>query len=106
MQRVQGELWETRLDEAHRSGRLREWVSSFHSGGFSCWLADNDLLYGAYNAGFKLVFGDGTTWLPRLPPVGRVRDGYADEKVAMAVAVINLIRETTIPVPKIAAWGI
>jgi hypothetical protein len=39
--------------------------------------------------------------------VGRVHDGYADEKVAMEVAAIGLIRrETTIPVPKIEAWGV
>lgn len=67
----------------------------------------NDFRYGSYNAGFKLVFADGTAWLLRFPRVGRVHDGYADEKVAMEVAVINLIlNETTVPVPKIHAWGV
>ena len=52
-------------------------------------------------------FGDGSVWLLRFPRVGRVHDGYADEKVTIGVAVINLIRyETTIPVPKIKAWGV
>jgi hypothetical protein len=70
-------------------------------------LADNDLRSGSYNVGFKLIFGDGTAWLLRFPRVGRVHDGYADEKVAMEVAVINFIRQkTTTPVPKIEAWGI
>jgi hypothetical protein len=107
VQKVQGELWKDRLNEAHRSGRLQEWVSSFHPSGLPCGLADNDLRYGAYNAGFKFIFVDGTVWLLRLPRVGRVHDSYANEKVAMEVAVINLIRrETTIPVPKIEAWGV
>lgn len=106
VQKVQGELWEDRLNETHRSGRLCAWVSSFHPDCLPCWLADNDLRYGSYNAGAKLVFGDGTVWLLRFPRGGRVHDDYADEKVAMEVAVINLIRrETTIPVPKIQAWG-
>ncbi|KAH9211811.1 hypothetical protein DL95DRAFT_464505 [Leptodontidium sp. 2 PMI_412] len=107
MHEVQGKLWEDRLNETQRSGRLCAWVSSFHHDGLPCWLEDNDLRYGSYNAVFKLVFGDGTAWLLRFPRVGRVHDGYANEKVAMEVAVINLIRnETTIPVPKIHVWGV
>lgn len=107
VQKVQGELWEDRLNEMYRSGRLCTWVSSLHHDRIPCRLADNDLRYGSYNAGFKLIFGDGTASLLRFPRVGRVHDSYADEKVAMEVAVINLIhRETTIPVPKIQAWGI
>jgi hypothetical protein len=107
IQKLQGEHWESRLNEKYRSGQLCEWVSSFHRDRLPCWLADNDLRYGSYNAGFRLVFGDSTTWLLRFPRVGKVHDGYADEKVAMEVAIIRLIRkETTIPVPKIEAWGI
>lgn len=107
VQKAQGELWENRLNESYRSGRLCEWVSSFHHDCLPCWLANNDLCYGSYNAGFKLIFSDGTAWLLRFPRVGRVHDDYTDEKVAMEVATINLIRhETTIPVPKIEAWGV
>lgn len=106
-QKVRAKLWEGRLNEAHRTCRLYEWVSSFHPKNVTCRLADNNLLYGSYNAGLKLRFDDGTTWLLRLPRVGKVHDGYADEKVAMEVAAINLIRrETTIPVPRIEAWGV
>ncbi|KAF2788600.1 hypothetical protein K505DRAFT_366328 [Melanomma pulvis-pyrius CBS 109.77] len=68
-QRVQGELWEDRLNETHRSGRLCAWVSSFHHDRLPCLLSDNDLCYGSYNAGFKLIFGDGTAWLLRFPRV-------------------------------------
>lgn len=105
-QKARGKLWEARINEAHRSGRLYEWVSSFHPHRLPCRLAGPDLLYGSYNAGLKVIFDDGTIWLLRLPRVGKVHDGYADEKVAMEVAAINLIRkETTIPVPTIQAWG-
>ena len=61
----------------------------------------------SYNAGLKLIFGDGATRLLRFLRVSRVHDDYTDKKVAMEVAIINLIRyETTIPVLKLEAWGI
>lgn len=107
VQKVQGELWEDHLNETYRSGRLCEWASSLRHDRLPCRLADNNLYYGSYNAGLKLNFDDGSAWLLRFPRVGRVHDDYADEKVAMEVAMINLIRrETTIPVPKIEAWGV
>jgi hypothetical protein len=107
VQERRGELWEDCLNETYRTGRLCAWVSSFHHDRIPCQLADNNLCYGSYNAGCKLIFGDGTAWLLRLPRVGKVHDSYADEKVAMEVAAITLIRrETTIPVPKIQAWGV
>lgn len=106
-QDLQGDLWEDRLNEAYRSGRLCAWVSGFHHRRLPCQLEHNGLHHGAYNAGLKLVFDDGVAWLLRFPRVGKVHDSYADEKVAMEVAVINLIRDkSTIPVPKIHAWGV
>ncbi len=54
-----------------------------------------------------MAFSDGTAWLVRFPRVGNVCGEYADEKVAMEVKVVSLICEkTTIPVPKIKAWGL
>lgn len=104
VQTVQGELWEKRMNETHKSGRLSEWVSTFHPDHLPCWLADPTPVYGSYNAGLKYNFSDGFTWLLRFPRVGKVHNSYADEKVAMEVAAINLIRrETTIPVPDIKA---
>lgn len=43
----------------------------------------------------------------RFPRVGKVHDDeYADEKVAIEVRALSLIRKrTTIPVPEIQAWG-
>ena len=106
VQTAQGELWEDQLNRAYRSGRLCEWVSTFHHGS-PCRLASRDLVYGSYNAGFKLIFDDGTVWLLRFPRAGKVHGSFADEKVAMEVAAIDTIRrKTIIPVPKIEAWGV
>lgn len=42
----------------------------------------------------------------RFPRVGMVSDDYLNEKVAMEVTALRLIYErTTIPVPKVQAWG-
>ncbi|KAJ0165521.1 putative MFS-type transporter [Colletotrichum tanaceti] len=107
VQRRRGELWEDQLNEAHRSGKLYEWVSGFHPDRTPCRLASQDLCYGSYNAGLEILFDDGTKWLLRLPRVGKVHDEYAGEKVATEVAIIHLVRrETKIPVPEIKGWGI
>jgi hypothetical protein len=106
-QEARGDLWEKRLNESYKSGRLCTWVSSFHHLYLPCQLAHKEIYHGSYNAGLKFTFDDGITWLLRFPRVGKVHDSCMDEKVAMEVAVINLIREkSTIPVPKIYAWGI
>lgn len=42
----------------------------------------------------------------RFPRVGKICDDYADEKVAIEVTALDLIRNrTTIPVPRVQAWG-
>jgi hypothetical protein len=105
-QKIRGELWEERLNESYKRGDLCAWVSRFHPLRLSCQLARQELYYGSYNAGLKLTFDDGTAWLLRFPRVGQIHDSYADEKVAMEVAAINLIRgKSTVPVPKVHAWG-
>lgn len=54
-----------------------------------------------------MVFTDSTAWMVRFPRVGMVSDDHADEKVAMEVAALNLIGDrTSIPVPKVRAWGL
>jgi len=97
--------WLGKVQKARVSGRLREWVSTFHPGGLSCQF-EGLFFNGSYNLGQKAVFSDGTHWLVRLPIVGNVSKESADEKVTMEVEVLNLIREnTTIPVPHVTAWG-
>lgn len=62
---------------------------------------------GSYNVGQKFAFDDGTIWFLRLPHVRNISPEYADEKVAMEVEALHLIREkTSIPVPEIYAWGL
>ncbi|OAT03176.1 uncharacterized protein BDCG_17964 [Blastomyces dermatitidis ER-3] len=103
---VQGQLWVDKVNETHRTGRLCRWVSTFHPHNLPCQL-DGTFHHGAFNAGMKMVFSDGTAWMIRFPRVGMVSDNYADEKVAMEVTALSLIRnKTTIPVPRVQAWGV
>ncbi|KAI9695767.1 MAG: hypothetical protein M1820_008439 [Bogoriella megaspora] len=103
---VQGQLWVDKVNETYRKGDLTKWVSNFHLNQLPCQL-EGTFHYGAFNAGMKMIFPDGNAWMVRFPRVGNVSDGYADEKVAMEVKALSLIREqTTIPVPKVHAWGL
>lgn len=107
---VQGQVWVDKVNETHRTGRLCQWASTFHPSKLHCQL-EGTFHYGAFNAGafnagVKMVLSDGTAWMVRFPRVGMVSDDHADEKVAMEVAAMSLIRDkTTIPVPKVQAWG-
>ncbi|PWY80150.1 phosphotransferase enzyme family protein [Aspergillus eucalypticola CBS 122712] len=102
---VQGQLWVDKMNETHRLGRLCPWVSTFHPDKLSCKL-EGAFHHGAFNAGLKMVFSDNTVWMVRFPRVGKTCDDYTDEKVAMEVAALGLIREkTAIPVPRVRAWG-
>ncbi|KAK2757120.1 hypothetical protein FQN54_005090 [Arachnomyces sp. PD_36] len=102
---VQGQLWVDKLNEAHRKGWLCQWVSTFHPNTLPCQL-DGTFHHGAFNVGMKMVFSDGTAWMVRFPRAGMVCDDYADEKVAMEVTALNLIHDrTSVPVPRVHAWG-
>jgi hypothetical protein len=102
---VQGQLWVDKVNETHRTGRLCRWVSTFHTNKLPCQL-DGTFHHGAFNAGMKMVFSDNTAWMVCFPRVGTVCDDYTDEKVAMEVTALSLIRNrTTIPVPRVQAWG-
>ena len=103
--RVESTLWVDKVNQA-RTKLLPEWISTFHPDRLHCQI-DGGFLHGAYNVGQKVVFSDGTAWLIRFPRVGNICSEYADEKVAMEVEILSLIREkTTIPVPQIKAWGL
>jgi aminoglycoside phosphotransferase (APT) family kinase protein len=102
----QSQLWVDKINETHRSGHLCKWVSALHPAQLSCHL-DGTFHHGAFNAGLKMVFADNTAWLVRFPRVGMVSDDHADEEVAMEVAALCLIgNRTSIPVPKVRAWGL
>ncbi|OAA53512.1 Protein kinase-like domain protein [Niveomyces insectorum RCEF 264] len=86
---------------------LLDWASSLHPQTLACHF-EGGFLHGSYNLGQKVMFSDGTTqWLVRFPLQGHVCPQFADEKVAMEVETMRLIRErTTVPVPDIKHWGL
>lgn len=103
---TQEEIWVDEINRFRMNGGLCEWVASFHPDEIPCRL-DGGFLNGSYNVGPKFIFDDGTAWLLRFPRVKSVSPNYADEKVAMEVEALSLIRErTSVPVPEIRAWGL
>jgi aminoglycoside phosphotransferase (APT) family kinase protein len=97
--------WVDKVNMARVDKRICTWVKSFHPKNLSC-RADGGFLNGAYNLGQRFAFDDGTIWFLRLPRASSISPEYADEKVAMEVEALHLIREnTSIPVPEIHAWG-
>lgn len=101
----QGQHWVDEVNEAYRTGHLCQWVSSFHPNQLPCKL-EGTFHHGAFNAGMKMVFSDGTAWMVRFPRGEEVSKDYTDEKVAMEVMALSLIHnKTTIPVPQVQAWG-
>lgn len=102
---VESQLWVDKINGAYRTGSFCQWVSTFHPNKLPCQL-DGTFHHGAFNAGMKMVFSDGTTWMVRFPRAGMICDQFMDEKIAMEVSALSLIRDkTTIPVPKVHAWG-
>ncbi|PWY87426.1 phosphotransferase enzyme family protein [Aspergillus heteromorphus CBS 117.55] len=102
---AQGRLWVDKVNETHQTGRLCQWVSTFHPEQLTCQL-DGTFHHGSFNAGMKMVFSDSTAWMVRFPRGGKVCEDYMDEKVSMEVMALRLLRnKTTIPVPGVQAWG-
>ncbi|KAL4804124.1 hypothetical protein BDV18DRAFT_166287 [Aspergillus unguis] len=102
---AQGQLWVDKINNTHSAGRLCPWVSTHHPQKLACRL-EGTFHNGSFNAGMKMVFTDGAPWMVRFPRVGKICSAYADEKVAMEVSTLNMIREkTTIPVPRVHSWG-
>ncbi|OJJ72632.1 hypothetical protein ASPBRDRAFT_54448 [Aspergillus brasiliensis CBS 101740] len=109
---AQDQLWATKINLIHENNHFCQWVSTFHPENLPCRLVGT-FHHGAFNAGLKMVFNDhhnqhhhSPSWLLRFPRAGMVSNQHADEKVAMEVSALQLIRErTTIPVPRVWAWG-
>ncbi|KAJ5958048.1 uncharacterized protein N7479_005198 [Penicillium vulpinum] len=99
-------IWMRRLNQVVADNRLAAWLSKLLPGEPSCHF-ETKVTKGCHNLCHKLFSEDGTAYLLRLPLVRRVALDYADEKVAMEVEAYKLIRKnTTMPVPKIYAWGL
>jgi hypothetical protein len=107
--------WDDRAERAHQSiaddwfvryheqkPRIADWISTFREG-HACELVD--ICCGSFNWGCRILFKDGMEWLVRFAVPGMVMHG--NEKLRREVAAMNLVKErTTIPVPKIHAWGL
>ncbi|GCB17281.1 hypothetical protein AAWM_00166 [Aspergillus awamori] len=85
-------VWVEKINAARLDGRICSWRSGFHPEKLPCRL-DGGFFNGAYNVGQRIVFEDGTTWFFRLPRVSSISPKHADEKVAMEVEALLLIRE-------------
>ncbi|KAK4868589.1 hypothetical protein LT330_006791 [Penicillium expansum] len=104
--KVEEEVWIRRIDQARKDGTLSTWVTTLLPGQASCHLA-SWAMKGSYNHCQKLFSEDGTAYVLRFPLVSGVSSDCADEKAAMEIEAIDLIRKkTTIPVPKVHAWGL
>ncbi|GKZ32695.1 hypothetical protein AbraIFM66950_002294 [Aspergillus brasiliensis] len=109
---AQDQLWANKINLIHENNHFRHRVSTFHPEKLPCRLVGT-FHHGAFNAGLKMVFTDhhnqhhhSTSWLVRFPRAGIVSNQNTDEKVAMEVSALKLVRErTTIPVPRVWAWG-
>lgn len=106
LHQTEEDIWVDRINEARTDGRLCAWVTTLFPGQAPCRL-DGGFLNGSYNLCQKFVFSNETTLLLRLPRASSVSSNYADEKVAMEVEALDLIRrQTAIPIPKVHAWGL
>ena len=103
---AQEDIWVDEINKFRINGRLCEWVAGFHPDKIPCRL-DSGFLNGSYNVCQKFLFEDGTRWLLCFPRVRSISPNYADEKVAMEVEALSVVRErTSVPVPSIRAWGL
>lgn len=99
-------IWLNKINQARGDGRLCNWVTGLHPQKLSCKLLV-DCHNGSYNFIQGLIFENETVWFLRLPRASSIAPEYADEKVAMEVEALSLIRErSSIPVPEIYAWGL
>lgn len=106
LHKAQEDAWVAKINESRVNGSLCKWVGGFHPENVPCHL-EGGFMNGSYNVCQKFVFEDGTTWILRFPRVVSICPDYADEKVAMEVEAISLVREkTSVPVPEIKAWGL
>ncbi|KAJ5729042.1 uncharacterized protein N7483_003550 [Penicillium malachiteum] len=104
---VQGQLWLSKMKEVYKVDQICPWISSFHPNKLPCKIMGKKIYRGSFNWGMKVVFSDGTAWLVRFPRGGRISQDVIDEKVAMEVTTLRLLRsQTTIPVPTVHAWGL
>jgi hypothetical protein len=100
---AQSEIWVDKVNAARVDGRMAAWATNLC--GRPCRI-QGGFMNGSYNLCQTFVI-DNTTWILRLARGGTVHPEYADDKVAVEVEMLTLLRErTTIPVPRVHAWGL
>lgn len=112
----ESQAWLDIFQVYHASGRLAQWISTFHLDKLPCEIVGdfasgnysttfNSPLIGIPNLACKATFSNNEAWLVHFCIGDKVK--LSDEKVAAEVATIGVIRKhTEIPVPEVKAWGI
>ena len=104
-QRRREARWEDQLIESKENGRLQRFLRGLR-GDMPCEVASvPEWMRGCFNICIAVVYEDGVKWLARFCSEGWVR--HADEKVRREVATMDFVSQnTTIPVPRVHAWGL
>ena len=104
LHQTEEDIWVDNINEDRTNGAPCAWVTSLLPGQTPYHL-DGGFLNGSYSHCQKRVSSSGTVLLLRFPRIGSVSH-YTDEKVAMEVEALDLVRKnTTVPVPDVHAWG-
>ncbi|KAI4669101.1 uncharacterized protein J4E79_001144 [Alternaria viburni] len=96
------ETWKNRLDAAQKEivDFVIKRVGSCVAGEFGGYLE------GSYNVCLVIKLNTKPTYLIRFPQPGTTAARFLDEKVRNEVQVMDLLRRTTIPLPKVYKWGL
>ncbi|KAI4672360.1 uncharacterized protein J4E78_000861 [Alternaria triticimaculans] len=97
------EAWKKRLDAAQKDivDFVIKEVGSDVVGEFGGYLEE-----GSYNICLVVKLNAKPTYVIRFPQPGTTAACFLDEKVRNEVQVMDLLRETTIPIPKVYSWGL
>jgi hypothetical protein len=96
------EAWKKRLDEAQQEvvDFVIKRVGSDVAGEFGGYLK------GSYNICLVINLNTKPTYMIRFPQLEMTAMCFLDEKVRNEVHVMELLRQTTIPLPKVYSWGL
>ncbi|KAI4682603.1 hypothetical protein J4E81_009678 [Alternaria sp. BMP 2799] len=97
------EAWKKRLDAAQNEivDFVIKEIGSDVVGEFGGYLEE-----GSYNICLVVKLNAKPTYVIRFPQPGTTATHFLDEKVRNEVQVMDLLRRTTIPLPKVYSWGL
>jgi broad specificity phosphatase PhoE len=95
------EVWKQRLDVAQKDvvSFVITQVGSDRAGEFGGYLE------GSFNICLVVELDAKPTYVIRFPKPGSTAVCFLEEKIRNEIQVMNLLRETTIPIPKVYTWG-